>query len=81
MSKARTTLRALAKKLGMSTSYHVAAVYTQDSHMSESIISMTITVKPWLHVDNYAEIVAYVKTQATRCVDTPNITSVTRLGT
>ena len=73
-------LRRLARALGWSTSYHVAATYNRDSHIGFSVISMTVSVRPWLHADNYSELVAYVKTQAERPVGTPSITSITKLG-
>lgn len=76
----RTLIRRLAAKAGYSTSYHVAATYNRDSHMGYSVLSMTVSVKPWIHRDNYAEVVAYVKTQATGCIGEPNITSLTKLG-
>lgn len=77
---ARRALRRLAHALGWSTSYHVAATYNRDSHVGFSVISMTVSVRPWLHADNYSELVDYVKTQADRIVGTPSITSITKLG-
>jgi hypothetical protein len=76
----RTLIRWLAAKAGYSTSYHVAATYNRDSHVVYSILSMTVSVRPWIHRDNYADLVAYVKTQATGCVGEPNITGLTKLG-
>lgn len=76
----RKLIRRLAAKAGCLTSYHVAATYNRDSHIGYSIVSMTVDVKPWIHRDNYADVVAYVKTQATGCVGQPNITSLMKLG-
>lgn len=73
-------MRWLAHKVGYSTSYHVAASFQQEGHLGTSIISMTIVVRPWAHVDNYREIVDYVASKATGCVKTPSITSLTKLG-
>ena len=73
-------LRWLGKKLGFSTCYHVAATYQQDSYMNTSVMSLTVRVAPWIHEDNYCEVVDFVKTQATRPATTPSITSITRLG-
>jgi len=77
---ARHALRRLAYAIGWSTSYHVAATYNRDSHIGFSVISMTVSVRPWLHADNYSELMAYVKKQAEQPVGTPSITSVTKLG-
>ncbi len=74
-------IRKIASWAGVSTSYHVAGTYNIDSHMGHAIISLTVNVSPWIHVDNYKEIVAYVKTQtAGRIVGDPSITSITKLG-
>lgn len=73
-------LRWLGKKLGFSTWYHVAATYQQDSHMNTSVMSLTVRVAPWIHEDNYREVLEWVQTQATRPAAMPCITSITRLG-
>ncbi len=73
-------LRWIGRKCGVSTWYHVAAIYQQDSHISSSVMSLTVKVAPWIHEDNYCEVVDFVKTQATRPATTPSITSITRLG-
>jgi hypothetical protein len=76
----RKLLRRLASLIGWRTSYHVAATYQQDSHVGWSVLSMTCEVTPWLHADNYAELMDYVKAKATRPASMPTITSITRLG-
>jgi hypothetical protein len=76
----RHALRRMACALGWSTSYHVAATYNRDSHVGFSVVSMTVSVRPWLHADNYRDLVAYVQSQAVRPMGPPNITSVTKLG-
>lgn len=77
----RKTLRRVARRLGIATTYHVAALYHQDSHMSTSTLSMTVTLLPWLHADNYRELIEYLHTQATRPTkEMPVITSITKLG-
>ena len=73
-------IRAIAEWLGMSTSYHVAATYNRDSHTGFSVISLTVDVKPWIHADNYREVVDYVGSKAERIVGSPTITSITKLG-
>jgi hypothetical protein len=74
-------IRWLAKRAGVATDYHVAALYTQDGHMGTSTLSMTVTLRPWLHRDNYRELVEYLHTQATRATPAmPVITSITKLG-
>lgn len=77
---ARHLLRRAAHALGWSTNYHVAATYNRDSHMGFCVVSMTVTVRPWLHSGNYRDLVAYVQSQAIQPVGPPNITSVTKLG-
>ena len=76
----RKLLRRFAHWLGYTTSYHVSATYQQDSHVGFSVLAMTVTMRPWLHVDNYTELVNYIKSEATRPASTPSITSVTKLG-
>lgn len=76
----RSAIRRAAKALGVKTTYHVCATYTQDSHMGTTVIAMTATVTPWLHEDNYRELVDFMKASATRPVDTPCIASITKLG-
>lgn len=77
----RNLIRQVAKRAGVATSYHVAALYHQDSHMNMSTLSMTVTLLPWLHIDNYRELVEYLHTQATRPTkDMPVIVSITKLG-
>lgn len=74
-------VRKLARRFGVTTDYHVSAIYRQDSHIGTSTLSMTVTMRPWLHVDNYRDLVEYLHTQATRSTpDMPSITSITKLG-
>ena len=74
----RKLIRIVAKRVGVETSYHVAAEFgIADGHAT---ISMTVTMTPWIHVDNYKDLVNYVHTKATRAKATPTITSITRLG-
>lgn len=75
---ARKGLRMLAWLAGMSTSYHVAARF-QSPH-GVCTVSMTCRLSPWLHQDNYHHLVQYVADQAQGAINTPCITSVTRLG-
>jgi len=76
----KNVLRRLAKRLGWNAAYHVAATYTRDSHVGFSTISMTVTVRPWLHVDNYKELVEYVHGECGERASKPTITSITKLG-
>lgn len=76
----KKTIRKIAHFIGWSTTYHVSATYQQDSHMSTSILSMTVNIKPWLHQDNYIELVDYIKGECTRTVTKPVITSITKIG-
>jgi hypothetical protein len=76
----RKLLRRVAHWLGITTSYHVAATYQQDSHVGFSVLAITVTMRPWLHADNYNELVEFIKNQATRPASTPSITSITKLG-
>lgn len=41
---------------------------------------MTCVVKPWLHADNYRELIDYVAGKCPEAKSTPCITSITRLG-
>lgn len=76
----RKLIRRLAALIGYTTSYHVSATYSRDSHVGFSSLSMTVNVCPWIHRDNYTDVVAYVKKQATGCVGDPVISSITNLG-
>jgi hypothetical protein len=73
-------LRSVALRLGWKTSYHVAATYSRDSHIGYSVISLTVDMLPWLHTDNYKELIDHMNSQADRPVGLPTITSITRLG-
>ena len=74
----RILLRWIGRKCGMTTWYHIAAMYPLPN--GSATMSMTCEVRPWLHSDNYQELVAYVKAQADSTTTTPNIVSITRLG-
>lgn len=73
-------LRSFAKRIGWSTDYHVAATYTRDSHVGFCTASMTVTISPWLHQDNYKDLVEYIHSQCEARSSVPSITSVTKLG-
>lgn len=72
----RRLIRNVAKALGVSTDYHVAGTW------SGGTIDMTVTIKPWLHADNFKELRDFVadelKHQALGVK--PNIVNITRLG-
>ena len=76
----RHLLRRAAYALGWATDYHVAATYNRDSYVGISVISMTVSVRPWLHSDNYRDLVEHVHSHAVRPAGPPTITSVTKLG-
>jgi hypothetical protein len=63
----------------MTTWYHVAAIYPIEGG-GWATLSCTCSVRPWLHHDNYQDLVAYVQTQADNKSVTPNVVSITRLG-
>ena len=75
----RTLLRWIGRKLGMTTWYHIAATYPLGGG-GYATLSCTCGIAPWLHHENYQDLVAYVKTQADNKAATPNIVSITRLG-
>lgn len=79
MAGVRKVLRAIARDMGVSTSYHVAARY-HTTGMHQADMSMTCRIIPWLHSDNYKDLVAYIASQATNSTETPCITSITKLG-
>lgn len=76
----RKFVRRFALWFGVNTDYHVSATYNQDSHVGWSIVSLQLTIRPWLHRDNYRELVDAVNKEATRPSSTPSITSITKLG-
>ena len=76
----RKLLRRFAHRLGVSTAYHVCALYKQDSHMGTSVISLTVRINPWLHEENYRDLMVYVNELAVRPAEMPSITSITKLG-
>lgn len=76
----RRVIRKLAHKLGWTTSYHVYATYTRDSHIGFTALSMTCSIRPWLHRDNYRELMDLVSVESPQASSTPSITSITKLG-
>jgi hypothetical protein len=78
MPNMRTLLRWMGSKLGMVTWYHISATYPLPN--GHATMSLTCSVRPWLHVENYPELVAYVATQAHVAGAKPNIICITRLG-
>ena len=66
--------------LGWSTDYHVAATYTSDNHIGLSTIALTVSMRPWLHRDNYRALMEYVQSECDQPNAMPTITSVTKLG-
>jgi hypothetical protein len=75
----RTLLRWIGRKLGVRTWYHVSATYPLSGGGSATM-SCTLSVRPWLHSDNFSELVDFMKTQASYKNETPAIVSITRLG-
>lgn len=74
-------IRSIAKAIGIKTNYHVACLYSRDSHVSTITMSSTVTVKPWLHPDNYIEIVKCLHEEAIRPTkEMPIIVSITKIG-
>lgn len=73
-------IRRAARKLGVTTWYHVSAIYQQDSHTNITTVSLLCKMRPWLHDENYAEVVKYVESQAVRPTSPPVITSIAKLG-
>jgi hypothetical protein len=78
--RTRNTLRRVAHWFGWSTDYHVAATYTIDSHIGFRTISLTVKIRPWLHRDNYLELVDYIHSECEKRATRPTITSITKLG-
>lgn len=76
----KKALRFIARFVGWTTSYHVAAAYQQDSHVGWSVLSLTVTARPWIHEDNYIQLLEAVKSEAERPTRMPSITSITKLG-
>lgn len=74
----RKLLRWIGRHCGITTWYHIAATYPLPN--GSATMSLTCAMRPWLHSDNYSDLVAYVKTQADSKTTTPNIVSITRLG-
>lgn len=74
----KKAIRSIAQSLGFNACYHVAAVYNNVNGTAN--ISMTVIVRPWLHDDNYNELVKHVESRAIGTKSTPSITSITRLG-
>lgn len=78
MSSLRKLARTVCKSIGVHTSYHISAVYSSDIGMVTS--SMILNVNPWIHNDNYHEVVSFVRDQVEKTNSTPTITSITKLG-
>ena len=76
-------IRNIATKLGVKTYYHFSATYDRDSHTGFSISGGTLGVRPWLHLDNYdeliSEIIGDLKGKGIYA-DQIAITSITKIG-
>ena len=72
----RTAARQIAKSIGIATNYHVAWVVTIPA--GSAIGSMTVTMRPWLHIDNYHDLVEYIRDEQ-KSETRPTITSITKL--
>jgi hypothetical protein len=76
-------IRNIATKLGVKTCYHFSATYATDSHTGFSISAGTSVVPPWLHSDNYEELVSQIRGDLENKgvkVTQIRLTSITKLG-
>jgi hypothetical protein len=77
----RKIIRILAKTLGFKRSYQVAATYVKSGQTNGwSTVSLIVTMRPWLHVDNYKDLVQYVEESSDSPSYTPVIINISRLG-
>ena len=72
----RTAARQIAKTIGIAKNYHVAWVVTIPA--GSAIGSMTVTMRPWLHIDNYHDLVEHILGEQ-KSEARPTITSITKL--
>jgi hypothetical protein len=76
-------IRNIAKKLGVKTYYHFSATYARDSHTGFSISAGILGVRPWLHLDNYEEMVSEIRSdlenQGVKLTQI-RLTNITKLG-
>ncbi len=72
-------IRFVCEKLGFSTSYIVSATWTR-SDGSFSTLTYTCTIYPWLHVDNYQQLLEHTQKESKQNKVMPNIIEVTKLG-
>lgn len=75
MSRLRSAVRRIAEAIGVKTAYHVVATWPIGGG-GQATGSTTVWVKPWVHPDNYAELMGVFDTGDQK----PNITSITKLG-
>ena len=73
----RKVFRWVCVKFGLKMWYYITATYPTAG--GYATISCTCSVAPWLHNDNFSELVEYIKTQANSNTVTPNIVNITRL--
>ena len=71
-------LRWIASACGVRTTYHVASFYCIP--FSNTVASGTYTMSPWLHRDNYLDLVQAVHRDHPDAKTPPTITSITKLG-
>ena len=77
----RKLLRRLASLFCLTSSYHVSAWYFDNAKSSKSTLSMTVTIRPWLNVDNYDELMKLLQAEAKlQEPDMLIITCITKLG-
>jgi len=70
----RKLFRWIAGKCGMETDYHIYAIN------GTSYISFTCTVSPWLHEENYSDLIEYAGNLVENKKGRVAIASITKLG-
>lgn len=78
--KVKEIIRKIFASMGRSETYHVSASYIPKGNSGLAITSMTVKVTPWLHEDNYCQLIEFVKTKCNDVDGSPTITSITKLG-
>lgn len=71
-------IRDIAKIIGIKTVYHISAIAQTDK--GQITISLNLAVSPWMHADNFSDVMFRVSQTMPNTQTQACITSITRLG-
>jgi hypothetical protein len=72
-------IRWFCKIIGIETWYLITAVF-EDDKGRDGLVTFTVSISPWAHVDNYKLIVDYTQKKSGQEKSRPHIITLTKLG-